>query len=184
MINQKIVGLAVRIAGTFKDELLTSEWYELMKDRIQGKEQIIEFPGVSKLDDETATKLYYRLIELNKTAVSKTKQLIKNAGIDEAEALSEEQRAEKIQKALYTSSPMTMKQRSALIKLLRYTLGWTIEAGFSYVIETCPELRRSLTGWELHHSRITKLYSLMTQAQADKVIKRLDKIVEKNKAGK
>lgn len=76
---------------------------------------------------------------------------------------------------------MTVNQKRAIIKIARYDFGWSDEAIFSYILEMYPEKRKRLNNWEISKSKLSKLFTLLTLREADKVIKRLDKIKQRNK---
>lgn len=84
-------------------------------------------------------------------------------------------------KELAGQGMMTDGQRRAIIKICKYTFNWSQEATFSYILETCPEHRKRLSPWEIQHSKLGKLYGLLTAQEADKIIKRLDQIKKHNK---
>ena len=75
---------------------------------------------------------------------------------------------------------MTQKQKNCIIKICKYKFNWTAEATFSYILETLPHKRKRLTPFEIQKCKLGRLYSIMGREDADKVIKRLDKIREKN----
>lgn len=151
--NAKIHALAYTIAGEEKDTLIQAEAEAL---------GVADFQGVSALTDAHAKALYDKLAK---------------AGKSMRETLSKTQPVSTTQ--IPGNNSMTTKQRKILIKLARYIFAWSQEYTFSMIIETCPELRSRLTGWELNNSRLGKLFSIISKKQADKVIKRLTKIEKK-----
>lgn len=126
------------------------------------------FDGVSKLTDAQAESLYKRLTQVIRSLRENMNEVKKVRTVP-------------FQPSPDSSSPsMTLSQRRTIIKLTRYVFEWTVEYTFSKIIETVPALRGKLTGWELNNSRIGRLYSVMSKADADKVIKRLTKIEKKS----
>jgi hypothetical protein len=75
---------------------------------------------------------------------------------------------------------MTANQRSAIIKIAKYKLGWGTEAIFSYILDTCPDHRTRLSKWEIENSKLNHLFGLLSSKDADKIIKRLDAIQKRN----
>lgn len=78
---------------------------------------------------------------------------------------------------------MTQRQRAMLIKIARYKFNWKKEATFSYILETCPNLRDMLTNFEIRKSKLGILLKLMSKKDADKVLKRLLAIEKRNEKG-
>lgn len=81
----------------------------------------------------------------------------------------------------YKKNKMSINQKRAIIKIARYDFGWSDDAIFSYILEMYPEKRKKLNNWEISKSKLSKLFTLLTLSEADKVIKRLDKIKQRNK---
>lgn len=79
-----------------------------------------------------------------------------------------------------SDNQMTLSQRSAIIRIARYEFYWTPQATFSYILGTCPHLRSQLSKHEIKISKLGALYQIMSLEDADKVIKRLDKIKDRN----
>lgn len=157
--NAKIHALAINIAGAENERVLIQTECE--------QSGFGNFDGVSKLTDSQAESLYKRLTQVIRSL---------RENMNEAKKV----RTVQFQPSPDSSSPsMTLSQRRTIIKLTRYVFEWTIEYTFSKIIETVPALRQKLTGWELNNSRIGRLYSVMSKADADKVIKRLSKIEKK-----
>lgn len=77
-------------------------------------------------------------------------------------------------------SEMNDAQRKRIIKLAKYNFGWTVEVTFSKILEFCPELAKRLTPWQIQNTKIQPLYNLMSKIQANRVIKRLEKIERRN----
>lgn len=73
------------------------------------------------------------------------------------------------------------KQVRTIIRVAKYKLGWKRSSLFSYILETCPELRERLTNQEIKHSKTSALYTLMDSKQKSLVIQRLDQIQKRNK---
>lgn len=85
-------------------------------------------------------------------------------------------------KSKSTADPnlMTLQQRKAIIKLTKYNFSWSVPATFSFILGILPEKRKRLNGWEIRKSKITRLFSLLSKKDADKIIKRLDMIKKRN----
>ncbi|MDI6804640.1 MAG: hypothetical protein QME58_12485 [Bacteroidota bacterium] len=75
---------------------------------------------------------------------------------------------------------MTANQRACIIKITKYKFNWGLEATFSYILETLPNYRKRLSPWEIQNNKLRKLYSFLSAKEADKIIKRLDKIQKRN----
>lgn len=81
------------------------------------------------------------------------------------------------------SKQMTERQRAMLIRLTRYKYNWNKEATFSYILETCPDLRSMLTNFEIKKSKLHALFGIMTKRDANAVLKRLLAIEKRNEKG-
>lgn len=79
-----------------------------------------------------------------------------------------------------TDNDMTQGQRKAIIKLTKYDFKWSPEATFSYILGIVPDKRKRLSPWEIQNSKLQRLFGLLTKMDADRVIKRLDKIKKRN----
>ncbi|MCS7054086.1 MAG: DUF1018 domain-containing protein [Ignavibacterium sp.] len=77
---------------------------------------------------------------------------------------------------------MTDKQRKAILKLARYTFNWSDEALISYIFDMYPDKRKRLNNWEIKNANIHKIFNMLSIKEADKVIKRLDKIKARNES--
>ena len=75
---------------------------------------------------------------------------------------------------------MTPGQRAAIIKITKYIFKWSPDATFSYILETAPDARKYLSSFEIKKSSLSKLFSVLNKYNADKIIKRLDKIKKHN----
>lgn len=75
---------------------------------------------------------------------------------------------------------MSIGQRKAIIKITKYDFEWSPEATFSFILGVLPEKRKRMSVWEVQNSKLQKLYMILSKADADKVIKRLDKIKKRN----
>lgn len=73
------------------------------------------------------------------------------------------------------------KQVRTIVRIAKYKLSWKRSAIFSYILETCPELRERLTTHEIKNSKTSALYQLMDSKQKSLVIKRLDQIQKRNR---
>jgi len=87
---------------------------------------------------------------------------------------------EVIDKIIGNERMMTVNQRACILKLARYKFSWQPPATFSFILEVFPKYREKLTPWEIKNSKLRKLYSLITCEDADLIIKKLDKIQERN----
>jgi hypothetical protein len=77
---------------------------------------------------------------------------------------------------------MTPRQKAAILKIAKYIFKWAAPATFSFILETFPKYREKLSPWEIKNSKLRKLYTLLTCEDADLIIKKLDKIQERNKS--
>jgi hypothetical protein len=73
------------------------------------------------------------------------------------------------------------RQIRAIIRVAKYKLRWKRSSIFSYILESCPELRERLNVHEIKHSKTSALFQLMDSSQKSLVIKRLDQIQKHNK---
>ena len=112
---------------------------------------------------------------------------VTNLTDDEAKILYQTLRTitQKVYKNMYQinqiiGGKMTQKQKNCIIKICKYKFNWTTEATFSYILETLPHKRKRLTPFEIQKCKLGRLYDIMGREDADKVIKRLDKIKERN----
>lgn len=78
------------------------------------------------------------------------------------------------------SNKATNGQIRAIIRITKYKLNWSKEATLGYILETCPEKRKRLTPFEIQNAKLGRLFFLLSKKEADKIIKRLDKIQLKN----
>jgi hypothetical protein len=76
---------------------------------------------------------------------------------------------------------MSDEQRKLIIKLTKYKFNWSAEVTFSKITEICPELAKRMTPWQIKNTKLLPLFNLMNKKQADKIIKRICKIDERNK---
>lgn len=114
--------------------------------------------SVTELELQDARKLYYRFSELAKQSSAKTNEMKSAIGL----------------------GSITQKQRAMIVKITRYNWKWSDEAVFSFIAEMFPEYRKRLSLWEIEHSKLNKLYGLLTAKDADKIIKRLLQIEKRN----
>lgn len=175
-LNKYIFLAALRLAGNNRDlarDIITSEISDLTNGlQIQIGDET-SAPGIRSLSSENAEKLYTRLIKNIKTQNHFVTETIPTIA-DGCDASGSSQ----------PPTTATLAQRKALIKIFRYTLNWSPEASFSYCLETCPSLRNRLSSFEIKRSKLSALYNAMTSSQANKIIKRLDKIISKNQTNK
>jgi hypothetical protein len=78
------------------------------------------------------------------------------------------------------SNGMSEQQRRKIIRLTKYVLCWTPGGTFSFIIDNRPLLRDRLTRWEVQNSKLNKLYKAMSFKDADFIIKKLEKIEERD----
>jgi hypothetical protein len=169
-INSKLHGLSVKICGdrTVLDESI----YRIIKNRPAATAlwlDTIEPTGqvsTTMLTDSEATNLYNEMI---RTLVKVQKN------VSTAKTIVGEK----------DKSVMSVGQRKAIIKITKYDYRWSPEATFSFILTVLPEKRKRLSSWEVQNSKLLKLFTLITSKDADKIIKRLDKIKKRNseKAG-
>ena len=152
-LNAKIHALAIRIAGKENERALLQVESEALCSET--------FNGVSKLSDSQAESLYNTLLKVNSKIGKSLADVSPASGEPSPKASGN------------SGTSMTVKQRRNIITLSRDSFKWDIPRLFAYILETCPPLRSRLSGWELEYSRITKLFSIMSNKDADKVIKRM-----------
>ena len=75
---------------------------------------------------------------------------------------------------------MTDGQRKAIIRLAKYGFNWTPEATFSFILGVVPEKRKRLSPWEIQNSKLQRLFGILSKKDADRVIKKLDRIKKRN----
>lgn len=131
-------------------------------------------PQVSALflTDEEAERIFKTLTKIAKDQSKKVDGVITKAGI-----ITDRRTGKRIGSVTGT---MTDKQRCKIIAISKYKLHWSAEAIFSYILDTCKHLRARLSAWEIKNSKLNKLFSLLSFSDADKVIKRLEKIEKRN----
>lgn len=151
--NNKLHALSRRICGD--NSVLRESVNEILNERNIKSVNC----SVLELTDPEAEKLYNKLLFMSLT-ISKP--------LDSAK------------KILNIKDFMTKNQKAAIIKICKYKFKWSTEATFSYILEMYPVYRKRLSPWEIANSKIAKLFSFLTIDQADKIIKRLDKIQKKN----
>lgn len=152
-INAKLHALSVKICGS--RELLDTEIDRAIFSRSGSPIVPLPAPSTTLLTIEEAENIYRKLFRtLN--------NIKKKSEID--------------------PNKMTVQQRKAIIKLTRYEMNWSIQATFSFLLGVIPEKRKRLSSWEIQNSKLIKLYSLISSKDADKIIKRLEKIEKRNKA--
>ncbi len=203
-LNAKISYIAKKIAGNFSEVLISNEYYVIHKDKSLPTEII--FPGVSKISDTYAEMLYERLllVEKENSKFLKTLNLPIN-NKEQRQTQNGEDSTKKIEAktipptAINTtshltqvSSPdlplvstflnMTLNQRKIIIKITKYEFQWQAAATFSFILQTIPSLRRRLSQYEIHKSKLSILYNILSKNEADKIIKKLISIQKRNKA--
>jgi hypothetical protein len=159
-LNAKLHAVSIKICGdttVLNDEIV--KIVESRKEKLADAPEIIEV-STKSLTDKEAANLYHKLLStLNSVSknVTKAKDII---GSDDS---------------------MTVGQRKAMIKITKYDFHWSPEATFSFILQVLPAKRKRLSSWEIQNSKLLKLYTLISRKEADKIIKRLDKIIKRNK---
>lgn len=75
----------------------------------------------------------------------------------------------------------TKKQIAMIYRIMKYKYNWSDGAMLSYLLKTLPEYRAKLSQWELKNNKVSRLINyVLTAKDADKLIKRLLKMEEKN----
>lgn len=164
--NSKIHALAIIIAGLpASEEFLRNEVWKVANKRKQpfGLFAGVEVPvkRVSELTDLEARQLYYDLLTTCRKVKANVKTTNAILGLQ--------------------GNQMSDEQRKKLIKITKYNFKWSAEVTFSKIVEICPELGKRLTPWQIKNTKLLPLFNLMNKKQADKIIKRLEKIEERNK---
>lgn len=162
-INAKLHALSIKICGG--REVLDESIYRIIKDRPAATAlwlETVESTGqvsTTMLTDAEASNLYRELISTFRDVhknISSAKEIIG------------------------TKDSITVSQRKAIIKIAKYEFHWSAEATFSFILTVLPEKRKKLSNWEIQNSKLLKLYTLICRKDADKIIKRLDKIKKRN----
>lgn len=132
---------------------------------ISGDESVIEselfirgLNSVKQLSDKDASIIYRTL-----------KEIAKNLGKGENEL-----------KTTTGDKRASENQKRAILKLARHTFNWSDEAICSYIFDMYPDKRKKMNEWEIKKADVYKLLNILTTKEANKVIKRLDKIKERN----
>lgn len=165
-LNSKLHGLSVKICGS--REVLEQEIYHILSNRAlqPGANDSISKAStnsisVTMLSDAEADTLYNKLLSTFRNVRANMKATEKLLGNAE-------------------SNLMSLEQRKKIIRILKYKFNWPLEVSFSKILEICPELAKRMTPWHIQNNKIIVLYSLMTKKQADKVIRRLERIEHRN----
>lgn len=156
-INSKLHGLSIRICGS--RDLLDQELDKIFGSRPSADQPKDGTMSTTMLTDREANDLYNRLCKLAATVSANIKASKQIIGSDDF---------------------MTDPQRRAIIRLTKYDFKWSPEATFSYILGIVPEKRKRLSPWEIQNSKLQRLFGLLTKKDADRVIKRLDKIKKRN----
>jgi len=164
-INSKLHGLSVRICGG--REVLDEEIYKILNSRELKPAAQDSLSGLSgtasvsttMLSDQEAHDLYRRLCKVASKVSANIKGAKQIIGNDDA---------------------MTDGQRKAIIRLSKYGFSWPPEAIFSFILYVVPEKRKRLSPWEIQNSKLQRLFGLLSKKDADRVIKRLDRIKKRN----
>lgn len=164
-LNAKLHGLSIRICGS--REVLEQEIYAILssrelhpaaKDSLRNESSVTSV-STTMLSDSEARDLYVKLLGVCRSVQDNLKKSRQLTGNDDS---------------------MTPGQRKAIIKITRYDFMWSPEAAFSFIIGLFPEKRKRLSPWEIQNSKLDRLYGILTKKDADRVIKRLDKIKKRN----
>lgn len=161
--NAKLHGLAVVIYGeSTAGEFLKDHVYKIINKRsASGSIPLFHTSfSVTDLTDKEARQLYFELLTSCKKVKANSKVTDIILGIK--------------------GSEMSDAQRKRIIKLTKYNFNWAIEVTFSKILEFCPDLVKRLTPWQIQNTKIQPLFNLLTKKQADKIIKRLEKIERRN----
>ena len=132
------------------------------------------FNSCTELSDMQARILCERMEKLNKELNKGVERLTNDKGIGS----SSSQPVTECE--AYRGDRMTLRQRNSIIKITQYKLNWSIEATFSFIVGNIPALRTKLSSWEIKHSKMRRLYTLMSSGDADLIIRKLDKIQERD----
>lgn len=165
-INSKLHGLSIKICGD--RSVLDQSIYRIIMNRpVLNNSLLLEDikatgrVSTTMLTDQEATFIYNQMIR-TLTAMQKN--------IKAAKTIVGEK----------NKSVMTEPQRKSIIKITKYEFKWSPEATFSFILTVLPEKRKKLSSWEIQNSKLLKLYTLISFKDADKIIKRLDKIKKRN----
>lgn len=159
----KIYAMANIITGNDAQEFVKN-----LVDEIKSKREIGIFDsdsdteGVKSLTDIELSKLYDKLLKIVKDVKQNQKKVNSLLGTEKSDLM------------------MTDAQRRKIIRITKYKFNWSIEVVFSKILEFCPELRKKLTEWEIKNYRLPSLYGRIKNKDADKIIRRLEKIEKKN----
>ncbi len=164
-LNSKLHGLSVRICGG--REVLDQEIYSILQRRSAkaGAQDSLHIGAstdsisTTMLTDTEASDLYNRLISTCRKVQANLKASKQLTGTD---------------------GDMTQGQRKAIIKLTKYEFNWSPEATFSYILGIVPERRKRMSPWEIQNSKLQRLFGLLSKKDADRIIKRLDKMKKRN----
>ncbi len=161
--NAKLHGLAAVIYGdNTAGEFLKDHVYKIISKRSnRGDISLFQIYSVTDLTDKEAKTLYYDLLSVCQNIKANAKVTNAILGIQ--------------------GNQMSDEQRKLIIKLTKYKFKWSAEVTFSKITEICPELAKRMTPWQIKNTKLLPLFNLMNKKQADKLIKRLEKIEERNK---
>lgn len=160
--NAKLHGLAVVIVGEqYASDYLTNEVSNTICKRPFTTEQFPE-PRVTNLTDQEAKNLYFELLNTCRKVKANQKETNKLLNV--------------------STSVMSDQQRSKLIRIMKWKFHWSAEVSFSKIVEICPELTKRLTPWQIKNTKLLPLFAQITMKQADRIIKRLEKIEERNES--
>ena len=161
-LNAKLHALAVQIAGEeHYKEFLESEVTKLINRRITVGDNSFSTSDNSVIDlaEVEAEWLYKEMVKICRTVKDNVKTSKILTGSDDS---------------------ITPGQRKAIIKLTKYNFRWSPEATFSFILGIVPEKRKRMSAWEIQNSKLLKLFSILSKKDADRIIKRLDKIKQRN----
>lgn len=157
-LNYKLHAYSIAICGD--KSVLEQAVYEKLKERGLSHNDI-KSCSVLMLTDEEAEDIHKDLNDTNKRVQANVNKAYEYTG---------------------QNQDITFKQRNLVIRMTKYKWSWKPEATFAFILESCPHLRARLNKHEIQKSKLKALFGLMTVEDADKVIKRLTKLEEKNQS--
>ena len=119
--------------------------------------------SIKDLTDDEARRMYFMLLKSVK-------------GVKENEKA--------VNRILKNSNDMSEDQRRKIIRLTKYKFNWKVGTTFAKILEYVPRLRKRLTPFDIQNTKILALFSQLKKNEADKVIKRLEKIEMQNSKSK
>jgi len=92
--------------------------------------------------------------------------------------------ANKANELIGIKNEATVDQKKKIIRITKYVFKWSVPASFSFILNMFPDKRKRLNSWEIQNSKIDRLYKMLSKDDADKIIKKLEKIEERNEQSK